>query len=305
MLKTESTYVARPALEHAIRSAVLGRKRLLLAGRVGSGRKTVLCHTLIAAGFSPQIVDLAGVLQMSDVTPAFRNALAVVARAAKPHRIAPALLVCNLDGCRGLADEGEIVGAVRARLQLVQSPAVFYTAADPDFIDRHCANPRGSFFKQCTILPVGALEPVAVDEIVLALTGTSLDALVRAVIVDAVGLYASDLKVLITRQVAARAGREPLTIPGVQAVLRHLVQERRSQYAAWLHGLSGHQRAVLTAFARGTPLRATQDMALASGVPVRSLVSTIMALQRNGCLTKEGDRSLFRDPFLRLHLLAL
>ena len=62
---------------------------------------------------------------------------------------------------------------------------------------------------------------------------------------------------------------------------------------------------MLTAFARGTPLRATQAMAAASGVSVHSLVGTIMALQRNGCLTVEGGRSLFRDPFLRLHLLAL
>jgi hypothetical protein len=263
-------------------------------------------------------VDLAPVVRVSMIDDVFERAFkrgyglaktlkTLEARGGK-RRVA--LILRNIDGCSGMDDESAIVGALRTELQRVNNVAVFYTLSDRGFLDRNFANPKASFFKQAVILETPDLPEKAVDEWAYALTSQIIEDNVRGEIITNVGLKASDLARFFERLRTLRllkGGSVTAAVPltEVQEALKSLADEQASHYASWLPMvLSPRQRAVMIAFAYGVPLRATDHMSRASGVPVSALTGIIANLEKAGHVLVERERPVMADPFLRLHLVT-
>ena len=310
-------YVHRTNLENEIVAAAQARKRLLLGGHVGSGRSTLLRNALEGAGYAVFVVDLLGAILPVDLDAAFRQLGEGDTMSAALHRLdskaastPTALVISNIDGCLGMVSEDNIMGSLRGHLQRVQELAVFYTAASNDFVGRHVANDGGAFFKQCVVAEVGFMDLSAVSEMLQARIGSPTPTGVRSLIADSVGLLPGNLAPFIERLAEQRERdgilREtPITIAEVNDLLCRIVIERKAQYEAWCQSfMTGRQLSLLSAFARGVPLRASNEMESATGIPVNSAWAVIRAVERSGFLVASGKGHVFADPYFRLHLMA-
>ena len=311
-----ATYVPRPVLEEQVVSAANARRRLMLSGRVGSGRMTLAYCALAAAGYEVHVVDLLGVVTAADLNRAFRQlggtepmplALRTLNEAARKRPVA--LVVSNLDGCRGMDDEDAIVGSLRSQLQMARDLAVFYTVSDEPFIGRHVGSSSGALFKQCTILDVGPLDFEEASAL-WQKRGTPVSETALAVLGDSIGMFAADHVAFASRMEGLRSaaghpGGTPCDETEMRTELYRLVNENKARYEAWAHSfLTGRQLALLAAVARGLPLRASKEMSAATGIPVRALGTNMKAVQKSGCMVRRGDGWAFADPCFRLHLMA-
>jgi hypothetical protein len=200
-----------------------------------------------------------------------------------------------------------VAGAAAIMVMHIRSLGVFYTSSSDSFIGRHFGDPQGSFFKQAELLNVPDFTPVEIETLAHSRLGEFISSAVRAQIIRAAGLRAADVNVFLNLlaalpRAAARQGK-PINVDDVWDAAATLVQERSATYTPLVRSqISPAQRAMLAAFARGTELRATREMAAASGVHVGSLRSAIRLLIGSGWAIETANNVIFADPFLRLHL---
>ena len=310
-------FVPRPELSKTIIKSFSSRKRLLVRAPFGAGRATLVTHALKSEGVEVHVVDLRHIFQPRDLSAAFaatglgvgvNSVLAAIDARALTKPVA--LVLRDIDGCVGAKDESTIVGSLRSDMQAVHNAGIFYTASDEGFLTRNFSHPMGSFFKQAVFFDLPLFSPTDIDTWAYHLTGQFLAGNVRTFTISCCGLLPANLEVLLNRLLAARktqpetaSSSGPFTLDEVLASMQSIQHERSHLYENFLRCfLTPPQRAVLSAIARGFPIKATREIQAASGVSVASMSKIIERLTDIKVLDRAGGLNVFVDPFLRFHL---
>lgn len=296
----------RSSIDGQISTAVHESQRLVLVGRIGSGRA---CAVRAALGKSFALTEwnLRSVSTERDLEhlpecdgSGLRGALTTLQAREGGHQV---LLLRDIDGCAGCPEERAIMGRLRGEAQGLSRLRVLYTASDEAFVGRHFGDPTGAFFKQAVIVQIPDLTLFEIDEMFFGRIGTYSEPHISHAVVSHAGQRAADVSLLLDRLFDRIPKGGAITPALVASAAMSIVADRRPVYAGIERShLVARQRMVLRAIARGAQATSDRRLREATGIPHGTLTSVLRGLRERGFLLRSGGSMEFEDPYFRLYL---